>query len=221
MKPSSPVLLAVIAVAVALPVVAQANHRPGHQGGGSADLTIGAAPNPTVFRSATVISGRLRGPNHAGATVTLRQDEFPYGSGARDVATARTDANGSYAFTRHPVRNSSYQAVVGTTASAPVIVNVRIRIGLRVSDATPRVGQSVRFRGSACPAHDGRLVAIQRRTAGGTYRTVRRTRLRAASRCSVYTRAFRVYRDGIYRAVTDDADHARGLSSTRSIDTHR
>lgn len=212
------------AVAVALPVAAQADHKPGHQGGGGgggANLTIAAAPNPTVFGSTTAIAGRLKGPNNGGATVTLRQDEFPYGTDIRSVATVKTDTSGNYAFTRRPVRNTTYQAVVGTTVSAGVAVSVRIRMGLRVSDATPRVGQLVRFKGKACPRHDGLLVKIQRKTSTGAFRTVRSTRLRAAAGCSVYSRSFRVYRDGTFRATSDDADHGRGLSPARFVNTHR
>jgi hypothetical protein len=217
-------IFAVSVVAVVLPVVAQAAHKPGHAPGQpnpTADLSIAAAPNPTLFQRATVIAGRLKGPGNAGRTVVLREDAFPFGTAVENVATATTGANGDYAFTRHPARNTAYQAVVGTTVSATTVVDVRIRIGLRVSDATPQVGQLVRFGGRACPAHDGLPARIQRRTASGTFRTVRRTTLRGATGCSVYTRRFRVYRDGAYRVVADDADHARGFSPTRFVNTPR
>jgi len=228
----------VAAVAVALPVIAQADHKPGHAKPGQpkppkpsppaqTDLTIAAQPNVTVFRGATVISGRLKGPNNAGKTVVLREDEFPYGTGIRNAATTTTDAKGDYTFTRRPARNTAYQAVAntgvtyGTTVSIGVLVKVRIRMSLRVGDRTPRVGQIVRFRGRACPAHDGLLVRIQRKTRKGTFRTVRRTTLRAATRCSVYRRRFRVYRDGTYRVTSDDRDHARGFSRPRFLNAHR
>jgi hypothetical protein len=228
-----PVIVATAAagVAVALPVIAQADHRPGHPKPGPApqaqtDLTIAARPNPTVFRGATVISGRLKGPDNGGKTVVLRQDEYPYGNGFSDVAATTTDAQGDYSFTRRPARNTFYQAAADRGATYAVAVNqvlvkVRIRMSLRVSDATPRVGQRVRFRGRACPAHDGLTVRIQRKTRTGTFRTVRRTRLRAATRCSVYRRRLRVYRDGTFRVTSDDADHARGFSRPRFLNTPR
>jgi hypothetical protein len=230
-----PVIVASVAVVVALPVIAQADHKPGHPKpgqpkpppAGGADLTIAAQPNPTVFRRATVISGRLKGPDNAGKTVVLREDEFPFGTGAKDVATTTTDAKGDYAFTRRPARNTSYQAFTpgavtsGTVVSQAVLVKVRIRMSLRVSDRTPRVGQLVRFSGVACPAHKGLGVRIQRRTPKGTFRTVRRTTLRAAPRCSAYSRRFRIFRDGVYRVTADDRDHARGFSRTRFLNTPR
>jgi hypothetical protein len=224
-----PVIVAAVAVVVALPVIAQADHNPGHQKpgnpkpppAGGADLTIAAQPNPTVFRRATVISGRLKGPDNAGKTVVLQEDEFPFGDELENVATATTDANGDYTFTRRPARNTSYRTGVGTVISQAVLVKVRIRMGLRVSDRTPRVGQLVRFRGLACPAHEGLGVRIQRKTAKGGYRTVRRTTLRPGTRCSAYSRRFRIYRDGTYRVTADDADHARGFSRTRFLNTPR
>jgi len=224
-------VLAVVVLAVALPVMAQADHRPGHADPGKpkpppggADLTIAAQPNPTVFQRATVISGSLKGPDNVGKTVVLREDAFRFGTGSVTTGPPTvTDAKGDYAFTRRPALNTSYQAAVvnTTTVSAAVIVNVRIRMGLRVSDATPSVGQLVRFRGRACPAHDGLPVRIQRMTAKGTFQTVRRTTLRGATGCSAYTRRFRVYRDGTYRVTSDDADHARGFSPTRFLNTPR
>jgi len=236
-----PVVVATSAVAVALPVIAQADHKPGHSKPGTPTpgqpkpppqgqlaLTIAAQPNPTVFRRATVISGSLKGPDNAGKTVTLRQDVFPFGDGFTNVATATTDAKGDYTFTRRPARNTSYQAVANTGVSYPtavsqaVLVKVRIRMSLRVSDATPRVGQLVRLRGRACPPHNGLGVRIQRKTATGAYRTVRRTKLRAGTtRCSIYNRRLRVYRDGTYRVTSDDADHARGFSPSRFLNTPR
>jgi hypothetical protein len=229
-----PLIVAAVAL-VALPVIAQADHRPGQPApgqlkpppAGGADLTIAAQRNPTVFRRATVISGRLKGPDNAGKTVVLREDEFPFGDGAKNVATTTTDAKGDYAFTRRPARNTSYQAVAtravtdGTAVSPAVLVKVRIRMSLRVSDRTPRVGQLVRFSGVACPAHKGLGVRIQRRTPKGTFRTVRRTTLRAAPRCSAYSRRFRIFRDGVYRVTADDSDHARGFSRTRFLNTPR
>lgn len=221
-----------------MPVIAQADHKPGHakpgpkpnpapKPPGGTSLTIAAKPTVTVFRGATVISGRLRGPDNAGKTVVLRVDGFPYGTDIKSAASMKTDANGDYTFTRRPPRNTAFQAVAdtgatyGLAASPAVFVKVRIRISLGVSDATPRVGQVVRFRGVACPAHDGLLVKIQRETRTGNFRTVRFTRLRAATRCSAYSRRLRIFKDGTYRVTTDDADHARGISRPRFLNTPR
>ena len=209
-----------------MPVIAEADHKPGHTPGkpkpppAGTDLTISAQPNPTVFQRATEISGKLKGSDRAGKTVTLGEDEFPYGA-FKNVATATTDAQGDYTFRRNPARNSAYRVESGTKISPAVLVKVRIRMSLRVSDRTPRVGQLVRFNGQGCPAHDGLPVKIQRKTDKGTFRTVRRTTLRGATGCSNYTRRFRIYKDGTYRVTSDDADHARGFSASRFLNTPR
>ncbi len=221
---------AIATLAVALPVVASATHKPGHeQGGGnppgsSPSLDIGARPSTTVFQGATVISGRRRGTDNANKLITLRQDQYPF-LGGRPVATTRTDSNGRYSFTRRPTKNTLYRAVseeVGPNIQTGLIrVNVRIRLSLLLSDYTPRSGQLVRFRGRACPPHDGLSVSIQKRTRTGSFRTIRRTRLRPASRCSVYSTRIRLFRDNTFRVTADDRGHARGFSLTDTVNAHR
>jgi hypothetical protein len=221
------VLLGVGLIVGLVPAGASATHKPGHNPGGptypnpsTPSLSIAAKPTTIVFGGGTVISGRLQAQTRGNIPVVLRADEYPF-TGDKPVASVRTSSNGSYAFTRRPTRNTLFRTNVFGLRSAVVRVNVRIRMSLRVSDSTPRVGQRVRFRGRACPTHNGLLVRIQRRTRTGAYRTVRRTRLRASTGgCSAFRRTFRIYRDGRYRATSDDADHARGYSNTRLIDVH-
>jgi len=210
-----------LALPAALPGAAAADHKPGHNPGGGASLSLAATPAPVVFASPTVLRGRLTGSSKAGVTVTLREDPFPFGDGNKPVASAVTDAQGDYRFTRRPLVNTVFGASAGPNRSPGVSVSVRIRMSVRVSDSSPRVGQRVRFRGRACPAHNGLVVAIQRRSRSGRYVTVRRTRLKAATTCSAYSRTFRIYRDGRYRVTADDADHARGYSRSRFLDAHR
>ncbi len=208
-------------LAVSLPVGANATHKPGHQPGpGGVDLTVAAKPTTIVFGGATVISGRLRGSNNAGRTVALRADGYPFNVGDAVVATTQTSSNGSYSFTQRPDRNTNYQVTLGALRTARVRVNVRFRVSFAASDYTPRAGRLVRFRGRACPESDGAVVSIQRRSASGRYRTVRRTRLRAAGTCSAYSRQLRIYRDGAYRATVDDAARARGYSRARFLNAH-
>jgi hypothetical protein len=181
-------------------------------------LSVSAAPNPVVFGRATVLSGRLTGKNHAGQTVSLQSDPVPYDRFSA-VATGVTSSNGSVTFQQRPRVNTRFKLRRGGTESGVVTVLVRIRTSLRVSDSTPLAGRRLRFSGRACPAHDGARVAVQRRTSTGRWRTVKRTALRSATRCSVYRTRFRVRRDATYRAVVaGDTDHARGISPRRRVD---
>ena len=217
------VIAGALTAAIALPAAAQAAPKPGHQGGpGNAEtLSLGATPNPVVFGRSTVLSGRLTGNNKAGQAVRLDGAPFPYTSFVNNIATTTTSPNGNFSFTRRPRLNTRYRVRVGNLSSS-VTVLVRQRVSLYLSDSTPRRGQLVRFSGRSCPTHDGAIVSIQKRTSTGSFRTVRRTRLRDASRCSVYSRRLRVYRDGVFRTVVArHDDHARGFSRRRSVDAHR
>jgi hypothetical protein len=107
--------------------------------------------------------------------------------------------------------------------SAVVDVLVRVHVMLRLGDATPRVGQRVRFFGSAAPQHDGSVVRIQRRRATGSWKTVGLTLLRdAGDERSRYSRRLRIRRDGTYRArvIAVDGDHLSGTSRRRSAEVH-
>ncbi len=222
MRPTLPLAAAVLA-AIALPVVAQAGHKPGHQGGGGAQQpSLGAAPNPIVFGSSTVVSGRLKGPNNSGRSVILQGAPHPFTSFNNNIGTTTTNSTGNYSFTRRPKLHTRYRVSIGGVLSPSVTVLVRQRVSLSLSDRTPRRGQLVRFSGRSCPTHDGATVSIQKRTSTGGWRTVRRTRLRESTRCSVYARRLRIYSDGTFRTVVArDADHARGFSRRRSLDAHR
>ena len=202
---------------VALPLAAPGKPpKPPKQNKG---LTLAAAPNPVVFGRATVLSGRLTGKNHAGQSVALQADPYPY-DGFSGAATAVTGSNGAFSFQQRPRLNTRFKVRQAGTESALVTVLVRFRTSLRLSDSTPKAGRRIRFYGRSCPTHDGARVAVQRRTSAG-WRTAKRTTLRSATRCSVYSTRFAVRRDATYRAVAaGDAAHARGISPRRRVDVH-
>ena len=190
-------------------------------------ITLSAKPTTVIFSGATVLSGRLSGRTAAGVVVRLEQDTTrPYGDKYRPSGrTATTAQNGTYSLTVKPRANTQYRVVASTSppvTSPAKLVLVRIRVGIRVSDNTPRRGSRVRFSGSAFPAHDGRRVQIQKRAPSGRFITVARTRLRDAGNArSTYSRRVRVYRDGVYRVkVFNDGDHINGFSRLKTIDVH-
>jgi hypothetical protein len=214
-----------VAALATVTAVAQAHHRPGHQGGPKNSLTINARPNPVVYFRTTSIFGRYRADANPGQTIALQRDPWPYEGNWVNAGTAATNAQGDYSFIHRPPVNTRYRTNFGGAIfSVPVTVGVRIRVSRRVSDRTPEVGQRVRFRGRACPQHDGARVRIQRRTRIGRWRTVRRTTLRdlAGSTCSRYSRRFRVFRDGTYRVVviSPHGDHRNGISRRIRLNAH-
>lgn len=221
MKSSTILASAFLATAALAPATAGADHRPGHTGGGGGGgtagaLTLAGEPNPVLAGRTLVLSGKLSGMNSSGQNVALRSDPFPFDMFG-NAGSATTDAGGKFSLVQRPTLNTRYQARSGNEESEAVTVLVRPRIGLRLSDSTPRRRQRVRFSGRVCPEHDGSLVAIQRRSASG-FRTVGRARLRdvPGSTCSRWARAFRLVRDGRFRVVLrGHADHASGISRSR------
>jgi hypothetical protein len=213
-------LLAALSATAALPLGAAAQKPKDNK------VTLSAAPNPIRFANATTLSGKVTGPDHAGVAVTLRADPFPVGADSI-AGTATTDANGNFQFTGiMPDRNTRYSVSAKTSPpveSAAVDVLVRVRVTLRLGDKTPRVGQRVRFFGSAAPQHDGSVVRLQRRRATGSWKTVGLTLLRdAGDERSRYSRRLRIRRDGTYRArvIAVDGDHLSGTSRRRSVEVH-
>lgn len=193
---------------------------------GNTAVTIAATPSITVFSGITTLRGRVSGAA-SGVAVRLEQDDSrPYGDSYRpSTATATTANNGAYALTVKPALNTQYRVIAQTSppvTSPATLVRVRPRVGINVSDTSPARGSLVTFKGSVTPAHDGRIVAIQKRSSSGGFITVSRTTLRDAGDLkSTYTRRLRVFRDGVYRVkVAGDADHITGFSRLRTLTVH-
>jgi plastocyanin len=97
-----------------------------------------------------------------------------------------------------------------------------IKVTLRVSDPTPAQGGQVRFFGSVRPEQDGRLLRLQRRTRAGSYRTIKKLKLRdAGTSRSKFTGTLRVAADAAFRArLPADSAHEPGTSRTRRLNVH-
>jgi hypothetical protein len=199
--------------------------------GGPNQVSIAASPEALTFGRSTRISGKVKGQDSGGKTVTLEENPYPYsGSYLPTGLTTTTDANGDYAFTVSPDENTRYRVVVNSappSTSAAVTVTVRVRVGLRLSDRTPNAGTRVRFFGKVKPAHDGKVARIQRRKADGSWKTVRRVTLVAGPvvdgiATSKYSRRIRIRRTRVYRVRVSPADgnHATGTSRRVKIRVH-
>ena len=192
-------------------------------------LTIAAKPASIAYSGSGTISGQRKGPNHGGQTVVLQRNPYPF-KGFKDAAVTKTASNGSYRFTIRPKRHTRYRTVTPRAAtiydsvirSTELLVHVRLRVGIRLSDATPRRGTRVRFSGSVAPKHNGRKVFVQRRRRDGRWRTVARAiTSNATGNRSRYVRRVTIFRSGLYRVrVRGDADHSTGTSRRRAIAVH-
>jgi plastocyanin len=97
-----------------------------------------------------------------------------------------------------------------------------IKVTLKVSDPTPVQGGQVRFFGSVQPEQDGRLLQLQRRTRAGSYRTIKKLKLRdAGTSRSKFGGTLRVAVDAAFRArLPADSAHEPGTSRTRRLNVH-
>lgn len=215
-------------LAVGVPVVADAQKPPKPPKGPTPELSLAGTPNPATYGQSVRLSGRLRGSGRAGQTIGLEQNPHPF-RGFVALATTKTDTSGDYAFTVKPRRHTRYRTVTVTATpyetrrvSPELLVRSRLRVGIRLSDSTPRRGQRVRFSGSVLPRHNGHLVYIQRRRRDGRWITIARTRTRAATgNRSRYSRRVRIYRTSLYRVrVRGHSDHSTGFSRRRSLRVH-
>lgn len=189
-------------------------------------ITLAAKPHPLTFGSYVTLSGRLTASPSGGQTATLQVDPYPFAdTGFADKATKTTAANGDYAFTQAPGLTSRYRVVARaapTVTSPTVTTSVAYRVGLSVSDSTPRKGSHVRFSGSVAPKKAGATAFIQKRRSDGRFVTVARAPLSAATAThSVYAKSLLLNASGTYRVrVSADASHVTGTSRTRTLTIH-
>lgn len=221
------ITLAILACAVLAPVVADAAKPP--KSPGNVSLTMVVRPLAVSYRGPVTVTGQRKGPNHGGKPVGLQANPFPF-KGFKTIAVVKTDSKGNYRFATRPRRHTRYRTVTPEPAtiydtvvkSPEALVHVRLRVGIGLSDATPRRGQRVRFFGSVAPKHNGRKVFIQRRRRDGRWRTVARTLTRnATGNKSAYSKRVLIRRSGVYRVrVRGDADHSTGNSGVRRVVVH-
>jgi hypothetical protein len=189
-------------------------------------VTLTTSATSLTFTQAVTLSGKLTGGKTGGITVKLELDKTGFLGDKFDGTglTAKTTSNGSYSFSVKPSANTIYRVVALTSPqviSGAKTVRVRPQVGLTVSDTTPKAGALVRFSGSVRPAHDRRVVLIQRRTSTGTWGTVGRSTLRAATTGlgkSVYAQSLKVSKSGLYRVkLAAHGDHLAGISRTVTL----
>jgi hypothetical protein len=124
-----------------------------------------------------------------------------------------------------PQLHTQYKVVAKTsppTESGTVFVTVRLKVSFSVGDLTPKRGSSVRFFGTAAPAHDGKPVLIQRKTATGYATVSRAVLLDNGTATSKYSKKLKIRSTGTYRVIVQsvDQDHENGTSRTRTLKVH-
>lgn len=180
-------------------------------------LALGAMPDPVEFGRDLTIDGRLSGSAIANRAVTLQSNPFPYTRGFRRVGTPRvTDASGAVRFLVAPFAATTRFRLEGAgVRSAVVSVEVRPRVRLRVR----RISRGrVAVSGLVFPSRASGEISLQRRTADGRFKRIKRVRLQSRERGGAVYRTRTRYRRGMrLRAVYLDFRGAltRGHSPVR------
>jgi hypothetical protein len=188
-------------------------------------LTIAASATAVTFGNGVTLTGKTKGIA-AGTTIEAQANPYPYAGFKPTGKTAVVDPTGNYSIAGVvPQAHTQYKVVAKSSPpqeSGTVFVRVRLRVSFKVSDSTPKRGTRVRFSGTVAPAHDGKPVLIQKKTATG-YKTVTRTTLLDnGTATSKYSKSLKIRSRGTYRVVVQsaDQDHDDGTSRSRTIRVH-
>jgi len=192
---------------------------------GNPNLTIGSSASAVTFGRTVTLSGTAKN-TAAGTAVEAQANPFPYSGFKSTGKTGVVDPNGNYSIPGVVVSMNTQFRVSAKTSppseSPAVFVRVRLRVSFKVSDSTPKRGALVRFSGRVAPAHDGKPVLIQKKTASG-YKTVARTTMvDNGSATSKYSKRVKIRRSGTYRVIAEsvDQDHQNGTSRARILKVH-
>ncbi len=213
-------------VALLVPLVASAEHRPGHKDRTNPNLSIGADPVVQVWPRQVEISGRLQGQDNANKTIELQANPHPFPGPFNEVATTTTNSQGEYTFMHRPDEHTIYRVVADLNPdemSGEVTVRSRMKITRRVSDKTPPDNSTITFSGRVGPAHPGQHVLLQRRRPSGTWKTMTSTPLGPAQSdsTSIYSEEVQINRTGVWRArIRADENHLGNKSRRVRIEVH-
>jgi hypothetical protein len=209
-------------------------------GGVLALPAVAADPAPVVNFSVrnvlpgapVTISGTLvNGATDAGRQVQLYERRAPFPGTWAVLQEGSAGADGSYSFTVVPVRKAYYSVVAPATATAGreaspgLLVTVRRKVSIKVSDRTPRKNQLVRFSGFISPSYPlgpGAVATLQRRDKSGAFANVKAALLKAAGDFTSYRVRVRVKTPGVYRvAVPSSTYYGSGASVAVVVRVHR
>ena len=164
-----------------------------------------------------------QGQRQGSIPVALERQDFPFGNGFYQAATANANGSGNFSFTVPPLFSTTRLRVTTRTAlpvsSAVITASVAVKVGLY----TKRLrGKRVRITGATWPAVPAGRASLQRETRSGRWLPVRRTSLSALpnNRSRYRFIVSRRSRALGYRVVVvpnDGGAHVRGTSRVVTI----
>ncbi len=192
-----PALIALVLVVLLFPISVPAQ-------ASSSSVTLEASVTRLTIGDAVTLSGAIT-PAAGGEAVQILDGLDAV------LASATTNAAGSFSVELHPEGTTAYHAAWSTAASPPVIVEVRATLTVRATAV--RLFDRVRIRGTVSPARAGEKVDVWL-TEGG--RVVHERSVAMGSGGGFQT-AFRVMEPGTFRAHASfsSADLLRDAGSTQ------
>jgi hypothetical protein len=184
--------------------------------GANVKLTVVAPRLPVKYPMTVAITGSLTadGLPLAGETVQVGQTS---GGVFTPVASATTDATGSYQAWFKPTANATWTALWGDVHGDEVAIPVAPRVSLALSHVQSGRRLTEIFRGAVGPSHAGMSVLVQEATRGA-WKTIASGRLDARSH---YRIAWKVpFKTATYKLRTilpAHTDHAQGTSATAKV----
>jgi hypothetical protein len=184
-------------------------------------------PGAPVAISGTLVNGAA----DAGRQIQLYERRAPFPGTWAVLQQSTAGADGSYSFSVVPVLKAYYSVVAPATAAAGreaspgLLVTVRRRVSIKVSDRTPRKNQLVRFSGFISPLYPlgpGAVATLQRRDKTGAFTNLKAALLKAAGNFTSYRVRVHVKTPGVYRiAVPSSTYYGSGASVAVVVRVHR
>jgi hypothetical protein len=177
-------------------------------------VTVAASVQAVGFRRVVTLRGRIASgkPND---NVDVFAQRFGDGSFER-IATVLTDATGTWSLNVRPVIATTYKAIWNGQNSTTVTIGVRPAVSIRAV-SRHRIATHV----AAARSFRGRVVQLQRRLAGGAWKTIARRRLNSGS-STVFTPSLRRGRSTLRIAVSVNQAGGGYLAGfSRAITVHR
>jgi plastocyanin len=144
-----------------------------------ANVTLEVATPTITYGDNTTLSGVVTNQLTNEPVILTSQ---PVGKGAQSLATTQTQTSGAFSFGVAPTIQTSYQAHWRTTASPPVTINVRPRVGFG------RSGRLYVAKVTSDLTYAGHYVWLQRRSTVGGFVNVKRVNLGTSSRATFTAR---------------------------------
>jgi rare lipoprotein A len=155
---------------------------------------------------------RMSLSGRAAAGGEVRLEHAPSGRGWRPVASTRSAAGGSYAFSIRAGQSGAYRAVAGGGASPAHRVIVVARLSGKANRHV-NIRRAVRVRGALKPGLGGRAVRLQLRS-GGRWTTVDRAR---TGRAGHFSASWKASRAGGYRLRVKFGGDGRNAAVSRTL----